>query len=451
MDLARELGFWEALAINIVSMVGGGIFVAISLVLSATGGPQAVVAWVLALFICLCDGIVWAELAAALPSTGGPYQYLREGFGPNRWGRTVGFLFLWGSLFVMPLVAASVATTFAQFTRYLRPELTATQAKWLAALICVIATALLYRDIKSVGRLSITFWIVVVGTAAWVIVVGLLHFDSRLAFDFPARAFEPSKSFFAGLGAGAVIVAVTLGGYGTICLCAGETRNPERVLPRSIVVSLLAVGLVGIALSIVVTGVLPWREAAKSSLVVSDFIERIHGRRAATVVTVLVLWATAGCLFTSLLSFSRVIYAGAAAGQLFAFLGRVHPTRRFPSAAVLTIGGISAAFCIFELEVLYQALSALAIITQLIPQLIAAVLIRRNRPDIDRPFRMWLYPAPIAVAFAGWLFVLSGNQTVVLAIAAIVTLLGLLLDLTRAYRCGEWPFELAAAALKGHK
>src|SRR3954451_8446871 len=103
MPLVRALGLWQALAINIVSMVGGGIFVAIPLVLSATGGPQALLAWIVALFICLCDGLVWAELGAAMPSAGGSYHYLREGFGRNRWGRPIGFVFLWGSLFGMPL------------------------------------------------------------------------------------------------------------------------------------------------------------------------------------------------------------------------------------------------------------------------------------------------------------------------------------------------------------
>ena len=441
MPLVRALGLWQALAINIVSMVGGGIFVAIPLVLSATGGPQAVLAWIVALFISLCDGLVWAELGAAMPLAGGPYYYLREGFGPDRWGRPISFIFLWGSLLVMPLVAASVAATFGQFTRYLYPGLTTSNAKIVAALACGVGTALLYRDIKSVGRLSVSIWIVVLGTAAWVIVAGVAHFDLRLAVDFPPNAFQLSRSFFSGLGAGAVIVAVTLGGYGTVCLCAGEIRDPGRILPRSILISLLSVGVVAIALTTVITAVVPWREAAKSSLVVSDFIERLHGPRAASVVTALVLWATAGCLFTSLLSFSRVIYAGAATGQFFAFLARLHPTKGFPSAAVLSIGIISTMLCIFDLEVLLQSVSALAIITQLLPQLIAAVLIRRTRPDIHRPFRMWLYPAPVLLAFFGWLFVLSGSETNVLGIAVAVALLGMLLDFSRAYRSKSWPFQ----------
>lgn len=238
-----------------------------------------------------------------MPLAGGPYYYLREGFGPDRWGRPVSFIFLWGSLLVMPLVAASVAATFSQFTRYLYPELTTSKAKIVAALACSTGTAFLYRDIRSVGRLSISIWIVVLGTAAWIIVAGIAHFDLRLAFDFPPDAFQLSRSFFSGLGAGAVIVAVTLGGYGTVCLCAGEIRDPARVLPRSILISLLTVGVVAIALTVVITAVVPWREVAKSSLVVSDFIERLHGQRAAAMVTALVLWVTAGCLFTSLLSF----------------------------------------------------------------------------------------------------------------------------------------------------
>src|SRR5438309_2476747 len=103
-SLVRGLDVREATASNVVTMIGSAIFVTLPLVLSAMGGPQAILAWFLGMLISLADGLVWAELGAAMPGAGGTYVYLREAFGPTRWGRLVSFVFLWANALVMPLI-----------------------------------------------------------------------------------------------------------------------------------------------------------------------------------------------------------------------------------------------------------------------------------------------------------------------------------------------------------
>jgi amino acid transporter len=423
-------------------MIGSAVFVTIPLVLSAMGGPQAFLGWLLGMLISLADGLVWAEFGAALPGAGGTYLYLQEAFGPARWGRLLSFVYLWGSLFIMPLILAFLAVSFSQYGRYFWTNMTPWQGKLLAAGMCLLTTALLYRDIVSVGRLSLLIWAVVVLAAAWIVTTGLWHFDPKLAFDFPPGAFHLAPSFFAGLGAATLIATLDYGGYQNICFVAGEVKHPAYTIPRSILYAIVGVAFFYTLTSITIIGVLPWREAAQSSTVVSDFIERLHGRKAEQQVSAMVLWAILGSLFTSLLGFSRVLYAGAVDGQFFSLLARVHPTKHFPSASVLALGGISALFCVLDLKSLAKNIMALNALTGSIPQVIGLMVLRARRPEIVLPFRMWLYPVPALLALIGWVFVLLSNDLGVILTWVSVTLLGVLVYLGRAQIQGAWPFGL---------
>jgi amino acid transporter len=178
------------------------------------------------------------------------------------------------------LILAFVAVSFTQYARSFWHTMTPGQGQGRAGSLCLFTAMLLFRDIVSVGRLSVLIWIVVVFTAAWIILTGLWHFDRRLAFDFPPGAFHLSPSFWAGLGAATLIATLDYGGYQNICYIAGEVRQPASIIPRSILYSIFGVAVFYSLTSMVIVGVLPWRVAAKSSMVVSDFIEHLHGRRA---------------------------------------------------------------------------------------------------------------------------------------------------------------------------
>src|SRR6266849_659819 len=121
--LPRRFGLLQATALNMTNMIGVGPFITIPLRRSARGGPQAMVGWLVALLIVISDGMVWSELGAAMPGSGGSYVYLREGYGPEKWGRLAAFLFIWQFILSGPLEIASGYIGFAKYAGYLWPAL----------------------------------------------------------------------------------------------------------------------------------------------------------------------------------------------------------------------------------------------------------------------------------------------------------------------------------------
>jgi amino acid transporter len=438
--LVRGIGLLEATAANMLNMIGVGPFLTIPLTIAAMGGPQAMLGWIVGAVVAVCDGLVWSELGAALPGAGGPYIYLEQAFGPRSLGRLMSFLFLWETVFVAPLSTASGAVGFAQYTKFLIPSLGPWQMKLLAAGTCLLMTLLLYRDIRSIGRLSIAMWVVVMGTAAWILFGGLTNFQVSRIADFPPGAFHLSTSFFAGLGGATLIAMYDFGGYYNVCLFGGEVKNPGKTIPRSILISIGVVAVLYLSMNVSIINVIPWREAMKSTAIVSDFMDRLYGRGAANVVTVLILWTAMASVFAILLGFSRVPYAAAAEGRFFSIFARLHPKGSFPSFSLVSLGIASAAACALSLEDLIKALTVIQILIQFMAQCVAVVLLRRNRPDIPRPFSMWLYPVPAVVALGGWLFILVASGLVYVLSGLVLMALGILAYLWRARRQAEWPF-----------
>ena len=117
------MGLGSATALNMIDMIGVGPFITMPLIVSAMGGPQAMVGWVLGAFFAVCDGLVWSELGAALPGSGGSYRYLKEIYGPNRLGRLLSFLFIWQLSFSAPLSIASGCIGLSQYASYYWPGL----------------------------------------------------------------------------------------------------------------------------------------------------------------------------------------------------------------------------------------------------------------------------------------------------------------------------------------
>ena len=236
--LQRQLGIFEAVSANMLEMIGVGPFITIPLILSTMNGPQAMLGWLLGAIVAVCDGLVWAELGAAMPGSGGPYRYLSEAYGPKRLGRLMSFLFIWETIFLAPVSIGAGAVGFAQYTKFLWPQMGVWEGKAVGVAVCLIITFMLYRDIRSVGRLSIILWVTVIFTALAVTAAGLLNFKMQRVFDFPPHAFVLSKDFFVGLGGATLLAMYDYGGYNNACFFAGEVRNPERVIPRSILISI---------------------------------------------------------------------------------------------------------------------------------------------------------------------------------------------------------------------
>src|SRR2546430_11080843 len=202
-QLERGLGLKEAVALNMIEIVGIGPFVVSSLVIKAMGGPQAMIAWLAGAVIATLDAFVWSELGAAMPKAGGTYVFLREGYGPNKWGRLMSFLFVWQTFVQAPLSVASASIGFARYAGYLHP-LSTLQAKTISGSLVIFLVILLYRRITTIGKISVLLWAGVVGTMLWLIWGGIRHFDAKMAFDFPPGAFDLSWVWLAGVGPGKV-------------------------------------------------------------------------------------------------------------------------------------------------------------------------------------------------------------------------------------------------------
>ena len=279
--LRRELGLGGATALNMIDMIGVGPFITIPLMLGAMGGPQAMLGWILGAVFAACDGLVWAELGAAMPGSGGTYRYLREIYGARRLGRMLSFLYVWQLSFSAPLSIASGCVGLAQYAGFVWPSLARAGAGTaIAILCCVAAVGLLYRPIRAVGQLSKLLWTLVAGTVAWVIFAGATHFNAARAFDFPAGAFHPDASFFTGLGAAMLVATYDYWGYYNVCFLGDEVREPSRTIPRAVMLSIAGVAAIYLVMNISVLGVIPWRELTAPSAkpyVISAMMQRVYG------------------------------------------------------------------------------------------------------------------------------------------------------------------------------
>ena len=469
--LIRGMGLWSATALNMIDMIGVGPFITMPLVLSAMGGPQALLGWILGAMLAVCDGLVSAELSASLPGSGGSYRYLRESYGSERWGRLISFLFIWQVSFSAPLSIATGCIGLAGYSAYYWPELEtvlahheaalhipwvgAFQVSWIvtpgtgvAVLICFLTVLLLYRRITAISRLSKILWFGVMGTIGWIIIAGLLHFNRALAFDFPPGAFTLSHQFWTGLGAAMLVATYDYWGYYNVCFLGDEIQEPEKNIPRALLLSILIVACLYLLMNVCILAVVPWREMLQAGqnntglYVVSLFMERLYGAWAARLVTGLVIATAFASVFSLMLGYSRVPYAAAKDGNYFKAFAKVHPVHRFPHVSLLALGVVAAAFCFLRLRDAIAALVVIRLILQFLVQAVGLIVLRIRRPELPRPFRMWLYPLPALLASAGFLYILFGrpNWQKEVRYSALILLTGVTIYMIRAWKHSEWPF-----------
>lgn len=469
--LVRGIGLGGATALNMIDMIGVGPFITMPLIIAAMGGPQAMLGWVLGAVLSMCDGLVWAELGAAMPQSGGSYGYLNEIYGRNKFGRMMSFLFIWQLSFSAPLSIASGCIGLSQYAAYFRPSLEnpwfsrtlhlplplvgalearimVMPATFIAIGVCAVAVMLLYRRITGITWISKMLWVGVVGTIGWIIFAGLTHFNASRAFSFPANAFRLDHNFFMGLGAAMAISAYDYWGYYNVCFLGGEVRNPGKNIPRALIISIVAVSLIYIVMNTSILGVLPWQELQQSAnsnarlYVVSTFMERIYGHHAAVVATSLVIWTAFASVFSLLLGYSRVPYAAAVDGNYFKAFAKVHPKHHFPSVSLLALGFVACLCCFLRLVDVIAALVVIRITIQFLMQAVGVIVLRVRRPVMPRPFKMWLFPLPAIIAAAGFVYIVRwrNNPLKEIRYAAVLVVVGLIIYCIRAAWKKEWPF-----------
>ena len=435
-ELDRGLGLLHATGLNIANMVGIGPFITIPGFIAAMAGPQAMIAWVLAAVLVLCDGLVWSELGAAIPGSGGTYHFLKRIFGVYPWGRILPFLFIWQFMVSGAMEIASGYIGALQYLEYALPSLVDSLksfpggSRWIAVLAVILVTLVLCRRIGNIGWIVILMTCGTLLTTALVILIGWWHMDwSKITF--PENAFHLDSSFASGLGAAMLIAIYDYLGYYNVCHLGDEIRDPAKTIPRAVMTSVVVVACIYMAMNVSIMGVVPWQQAMESKNIAADFMEILYGRPWAVAFTWLILWTALASVFALTLGYSRIPYAAARQGDFFDVFGRLHPTGKYPWVSLLALGLLTSIFCFLELGTVISAAVCVRIVVQFLGQIGALHLVRTTRPDIVLPFRMWLYPVPSLIASLGWIYVLVVADRTALLLSLGVVVVGALVYVAR--------------------
>ncbi len=442
--LERKIGPLQATAINMTQMCGIGPFVTIPAMVATIGGPEAMFGWIIGAIVALADGLIWAELGAAMPGAGGTYIYLREAF-QYRTGRLMPFLFVWSAVLFIPLIMSTGIIGLVQYLGYLFPGVTddsgnTALGKIIGIGIVLVIMVALFRKIGQIGNLTTVLFVVMLVAVLSTIVAAFAHFSSAQAFAFTPGAFGSHGTFWAGLGAGLIIAIYDYLGYNTTAYLGAEMRDPGRTIPRSIVFSILGIMSLYFLLQIGVLGSVPLDELKSATSVASSVLEQAWGAGTARAITVLIVVAAIGSVFAGLLGGSRVPFEAARDKVFLPVFGRLHPKLNLPTAGVLTMGAITIIGSLFTLTNIINAAVATLVIIQSLAQVAAIVVLRRRQPNLPRPYRQWLYPLPTIVALIGWVYIYISASWLSIGLSVCWILLGAIAFVIYAKAEHTWPF-----------
>jgi len=455
--LERRIGLRSAVLFNMLEMIGVGPFITLPLVIAAAGFRLSVWAWVLGAAIAVADGLVWAELGAAFPRAGGSYAFLREIYNPKGAGNWLSFLYVWQLSFSAPLSIASGCIGLSSFLAWFWPGLELAPfdllpklhyGNFAAVAACLLVTALLYRNLSQVTRLAWVLFAGVLAAIAGVITSGFAHAAAAGGWSMPHAPATSAAIALGGLAQATLITTYDYWGYYNITFLGSEVKTPERTIPRAILLSVLFVSAFYVAMNL---AALPSvrefsghaAESATARLqLVAQIAQSAFGPWAGRLMAALIVWTAFASVFSLLLGYSRVPYAAARDGNYFSFLAVVHPRHHIPHRSLIALGLVASAFCFLTLTQVITLLVITRILLQFFLQHIGVILLRIQRPNLPRPFKMPLYPLPPLIAIAGFVFMLVNRAHALqgLAVAAAIGLSGTAIYLLRAKKLHEWPF-----------
>jgi basic amino acid/polyamine antiporter, APA family len=385
--LPRHLGLWSAVAVLVGSTIGSGIFRVPASVAERLQEPGPVLlAWVLGGVIALFGALTIAELAGALPRSGGVFAYILEAFGP-----LPAFLFGWSELAVIRASAlGAIATIIAEYLGYFIP-LTPMQVRLVAAM-AVVAVGLL--NYLGVSRAAVVMNLITIAKYGALAALGLLAFG---AGDGSWEHFTPAWSGGLNLSLmGTALIAImwTYDGWADLSFMGGEVRNPGRTLPMALIIGTFSILVIYLLLNLAYIYLVPLPEMAKSPLIAATAAERIPllGRYAGAIISLVVMISCFGTLHGSMMTGPRIFFAMSDRGLFFRSIARVSPRYQSPSVAIwlATVLGV-----IYVLLNDFQQLADKFIlgIWPFYALAVGAVFVlRRTRPELPRPYRTWGYP-----------------------------------------------------------
>jgi len=394
--LPRSLGLFSAVAVLVGSTIGSGIFRTPALIARRVPAPVPMLAvWVLGGALVLCGALTYAELAGMHPRSGGVYVYVREGF-----GRLPAFLMGWSELLVIRASAlGAIATVFAEYllrSLGIDPTLpgNARAVHDLAAVAIAVTAAFNYVGVRWSALILNLTTTAKYGALVLLVVVAFAigHGDfGHFAGMTPAAGSTLDAGLF---GLALVSVLWAYDGWADVSFVSGEVRNPRKNLPRALLLGTGAVVAIYLLVNAAYMYLMPLADVARSPLVAADAAQLLVGRVGVGIVAVVVMISTFGTLAGSMLTGPRIFFAMADDGLFFRGVARVHPRFKTPSVAIVLTAGMGIAYVL--LRTFEQLADTFVLALWPFYALAAASIfvLRRRKPDADRPVRVWAYPLP---------------------------------------------------------
>jgi APA family basic amino acid/polyamine antiporter len=405
--LPRRLSAFDATTLVISNMIGTGIFFTTGWVAaSVPSGPGILAAWLVGGVFSMCGALSYAELGAAFPRAGGEYVYLREAYGP-----LLGFLSGWTSLFIG--FAAPVAIGMLGFSAYLAAlhpalgsdrvllavpgvRLTGASVLALAVLAALVGAQFLGRGADR--RVHVAVTVAKLVAIAALIAVALASGGGR--WTHLASAATDASWTATAFVAAIVPITFSYSGWNAAAYVAEEMEAPERNLPLALVAGTGIVTAVYLVLNAVYLYALPAGALAGVDAVAAKAVGALLGARGGALVSAVIALSILGAANAMLLVGARVLYAMAQDGVFFRFAGRVDPRTGIPGGGVLGIAGVAAAMVLLgDLRSLLEFAGFTLVVFGLLA-VTSVFVLRRTRPDLPRPYRVWGYPVVPAVFVA---------------------------------------------------
>ena len=409
--LERRIGLWSAIAIVIGSTIGSGIFRSPAGIADKLPGPLPMLSvWVVGGVFAICGALTLAELASALPKTGGVYVFCREA-----WGDVTGFLFGWGQLVMIRAASlGAISITFAEYSFRVmgrNPQAADEVMNVRGTAVAAIAATGLF-NIVGVRASSVVVNVTVLakyGGLLFIVLVALLIGLPQTGGNF-TPALPAGSITTAAFGLALVSTLWAFDGWADLAYNAGEVKDPQRNLPRALIGGTILVLIIYLAANVAYLAVLPIEEIRQSKLVAADVAEKVIGSSGALLVSVTVMLSTFGTLNAVLLTSPRVFFAMAEDKLFFPIFAKVHPTRGTPWIAIALVAALGAAFVLLGT---FESLAD-AFVTAFLPfyaLAVAAIFRLRGRPGYNPSFRVPLYPFVPLLFVASVLFLL-GNAII---------------------------------------
>jgi basic amino acid/polyamine antiporter, APA family len=406
VQLVRRLGLWASIGIVIGVTIGSGIFRTPAGIAARVPDPMLMLGvWLLGGLISLCGALSVAELAAAMPQTGGWYVYLREG-----WGRLAGFLFGWSELVLIRASAVgAIATVFGEY--FLRsmgidPALHERAADYLSAGAIVFAALVNVRGVQFGAFIAGMSTIAKFGALAFLVLVSIvLGGDAGASTaNFTAAGGDVNAGLF---GLALISVLWAYDGFADLSFAAGEVADPQRNLPRAIIIGTLAILTIYLSANVAYLYVSPIGKVAESRLIAADTMQAMFGQVGVAFISAIVMISAFGSLNASMLASPRVFFAMADDGLFFTTVAKVHPTYRTPYVAILLAAALGV---IFVLARTFEQLAdtfVLSIWPFYALGTAALFKLRRTRPDLPRPYKVLGYPVVPAIFIIGVIYLVT--------------------------------------------